>query len=55
MNLYYLIILLVCIAAPMIIWALLHIGKPVEPDPDTRDDFTPSMARWGYLHDKRGE
>ena len=52
MNLYYVVAVLGSVAAALVFWAAVPV-KSAEPDPGTRDDFTPSMARWGYLHDKR--
>ena len=31
---------------------LLRRRRP-DPHPETQDDFRASMARWGYLHDRR--
>lgn len=30
----------------------LRRGDPATDCPETQDDFTTSMARWGYLHDQ---
>ena len=53
MNLYYLCATLGVLAAFLIVWAALRVGSKPVTNPETQDDFAPSMARWGYLHDKR--
>lgn len=54
MNLYYVTAALGCLAAAVILWAALRAGARAEEAAlETQDDFTPSMARWGYLHDQR--
>lgn len=36
-----------------VIMAALAVGEDATDYPETQDDFTASVARWGYLHDKR--
>ena len=53
MNLYYLAAALGCLAAGLILWAAVRLARHPEAAPETQDDFTTSVARWGHLHDKR--
>ena len=42
-------------AVTVILWAIIKGGSKRRNDLDRADAFAASQARWGYLHDKRGE
>lgn len=40
--------------ATLVLWPWLDAAADEPSDyPETQDDFSTSVARWGYLHDRR--